>query len=53
LNTLLSASVRIKESHQQATPMIHLDRRHKLSQEFTALYQEMVAAKKGARQKGS
>ena len=46
LNTLLSASVRIKESHQQATPMIHLDRRHKLALEFTALYQELVAAGK-------
>ena len=46
LNTLLSASIRIKESHQQATPMIHLDRRHKLALEFTALYQELVAANK-------
>ena len=46
LNTLLSASIRIKESHQQATPMIHLDRRHKLALEFTALYQELVAAGK-------
>ncbi len=34
----LSASVRVKESHEQATPMIHLDPRHKLTQEFVALH---------------
>jgi chromosome partitioning protein len=44
LNTLLSASVRIKESHQSATPMIYLDRSHKLAQEFVALYAELAAA---------
>jgi chromosome partitioning protein len=45
LNTLLSASVKIKESHQQATPMIYLDRSHKLAQEFAALYAELETAK--------
>lgn len=44
LSSHLSASVKIKESHQQAKPMIHLDRSHKLAQEFTALYEELVAA---------
>jgi chromosome partitioning protein len=44
LNTLLSASVRIKESHQQSKPMIYLDPGHKLAHEFTALYDELVAA---------
>ncbi|MBV8122696.1 MAG: ParA family protein, partial [Paucibacter sp.] len=34
----LSASVKIKESHEQARPMIHLDPRHKLTQEFVALF---------------
>ena len=38
LEPYLSASVRIKESHEQACPMIHLDPRHKLSQEYRALY---------------
>lgn len=33
----LSASVKIKESHELARPMIHLDLRHKLTQEFLAL----------------
>ena len=44
LNSHLSASVKIKESHQQAKPMIHLDRSHKLSREFTALYDELARA---------
>ena len=38
LQPYLSASVKIKESHQLAKPMIHLDARHKLSQEFLALH---------------
>jgi chromosome partitioning protein len=46
LSTLLSASVRIKESHQQAKPMIHLDKSHKLTQEFSALFDELDAAQK-------
>ncbi|MDO8933373.1 MAG: ParA family protein [Rhodocyclaceae bacterium] len=46
LETMLSASVKIKESHQQAKPMIHLDRGHKVAQEFAALYDELEAAQK-------
>lgn len=46
LNTLLSSSVKIKESHQQAKPMIHLDPRHKLSEEFNALYNELARTQK-------
>jgi chromosome partitioning protein len=46
LDSHLSASVKIKESHQQARPMIHLDRSHKLSLEFTALYDELEKAEK-------
>lgn len=38
LQPYLSASVKIKESHQLSRPMIHLDARHKLSQEFAALH---------------
>lgn len=44
LDSHLSSSVKIKESHQQATPMIHLERSHKLAQEFSALYDELDAA---------
>jgi chromosome partitioning protein len=38
LTPYLSASVKIKESHDLARPMIHLDPRHKLTQEFVALH---------------
>lgn len=40
----LSSSIRIRESHDQSLPMIHLDPRHKLSQEFVALYEELESA---------
>ena len=38
----LSASVKIKESHEQSKPMIHLDAKHKLSQEFVALHDSLA-----------
>ena len=37
----LSSSIRIRESHERNLPMIHLDRNHKLSQEYLALYGEL------------
>lgn len=43
LSPYLSASVKIKESHEQARPMIHLDARHKLAQEFVALHDALAA----------
>ncbi|MCL2644008.1 MAG: ParA family protein [Betaproteobacteria bacterium] len=46
LQPYLSASVRIKESHERAAPMIHLDPRHKLTQEFVALYENLAPKKK-------
>jgi chromosome partitioning protein len=46
LDSHLSASVKIKESHSLARPMIHLDRSHKLAQEFVALYDELLQAEK-------
>lgn len=39
--TYLSSSVKIRESHEQAKPMIHLDPKHKLAQEFAALHAEL------------
>lgn len=41
LQPYLSSSVRIRESHQQATPMIFLDPQHKLSAEFLALHEAL------------
>lgn len=38
LRPFVSASVRIKESHEEAKPMIHFDPRHKVTQEFLALH---------------
>ena len=38
----LSSSVKIKESHEQSLPMIHLDPKHKLSQEFVALHDTLA-----------
>ena len=43
----LSASVKIKESHEQAKPMIHLDPKHKLAKEFVDLH-DNLARKYGA-----
>ncbi|NWK77293.1 ParA family protein [Aquitalea sp. LB_tupeE] len=42
LNPPLSASVKIRESHDAAKPMVYLDPKHKLSLEFTALYQALA-----------
>ena len=39
--TRLSASVKIRESHELSMPMIHFDAQHKLSREFVALYGEL------------
>jgi len=44
LQPYLSASVKIKESHERALPMLHLDARHKLTQEYLALHQALQDA---------
>jgi chromosome partitioning protein len=51
LQPYLSASVKIKESHEQARPMIHLDPRHKLTQEFVALYETLTAPPRPAKRR--
>lgn len=45
LQPYLSASVKIRESHEQAKPMIHLDPKHKLAQEFLGLHETLEAAR--------
>jgi chromosome partitioning protein len=42
LQPYLSSSVRIRESHDQARPMIHLDPRHKLTLEYLALHETLA-----------
>jgi chromosome partitioning protein len=41
LPAFLSSSVKIRESHDQSRPMIHLAPGHKLSQEFLALHEAL------------
>ncbi len=41
LDSHLSLSVKIRESHQHARPMIYLEPRHKLAQEYLALHTEL------------
>ncbi len=45
LQPYLSASVKIRESHEQARPMIHLDPKHKLAQEFRELHETLETAR--------
>ena len=42
LEPYLGSSVRIRESHEQALPMIFLDPSHKLTQEFIALHDALL-----------
>ena len=41
LDTYLSSSIRIRESHEKAMPMAFFDPRHKLTGEFFKLYQKI------------
>lgn len=41
LSTMLSSSVIIRESHHTANPVIFLNPKHKLAQEYQALYEEI------------
>ncbi len=44
LPVYLSSSVRMRESHQVSTPLIFLDGRHKLTQQFIALHDHLEQA---------
>jgi len=41
LGTKLSSSVKMRESHEQCMPLIHLAPRHKLTEEYVALFEEL------------
>jgi len=41
LDAHLSSSVKIRESHQRAQPMIYFEPRHKVAQEYAALHDEL------------
>ncbi|MBT9598963.1 MAG: ParA family protein [Vitreoscilla sp.] len=53
LQPYLGASVKIKESHERALPMIHLDARHKLTQEFVALHAALQQASAPAKKRSA
>ncbi len=46
LKSYLSHTVKIRESHQQATPLVHLAPRHKVALEFQALFNELDGKKR-------
>jgi chromosome partitioning protein len=52
LQPYLSASVRVKESHDLAKPLIFLDPRHKVTQEFVALHDAVAGRAKRSRRGG-
>ncbi len=45
LNSMISPSVKVRESHSLSQPLIHYVPSHKLSDEFRALYDEIHGAK--------
>ncbi|MES2354379.1 MAG: ParA family protein [Pseudomonadota bacterium] len=47
LSAYLSTSVKIRESHEAAQPMVFFEPRHKLTEEFIALFDELDEKKKG------
>lgn len=43
LNTMLSSSIKMRESHDMNLPLIHMEPKHKLSLEFVELHRELSA----------
>ncbi|MEH6471671.1 MAG: ParA family protein [Halopseudomonas sp.] len=41
LNSFISSSIKMKESHNESLPLIHYAPKHKLTQEFLALFDEL------------
>lgn len=41
LKPFISSSIKVKESHASHTPLIHLDKKHKVTQEFVDLYKAL------------
>ncbi|MGM9491443.1 ParA family protein [Ideonella sp. YS5] len=52
LQPYLGASVKVKESHERALPMIHMDARHPLTQAFVALHGTLSSAPAGRKRRG-
>jgi chromosome partitioning protein len=45
----LSSSVKVRESHEQAKPLIHLAPKHKLTEEYIALHAQLEEKRLGRR----
>lgn len=43
VTTRISSSVKVKESHEQAMPLVYLDPKHKLTGEFISLWNDLEA----------
>ena len=43
LEHAISSSVKVKESHERHLPLIHLDKNHRVTQEYLALYDSLGA----------
>ncbi len=52
LQPYLGSSVKVKESHDQSLPLVHLDPRHRLTQDYLALYAALHAAPAAGGRKG-
>jgi chromosome partitioning protein len=48
LDPPLRASIKVKESHERALPLVHLEARHALTQDYLALYETLAAARRPA-----
>jgi len=51
LPVYLSASVKMRESHQQSKPLIHMAASHKLTQQYLQLFEHLNPVKTGAKSK--
>jgi len=49
LKPFISSSVKVKESHAQHTPLIYMDPRHKVTQEFVELYKTVSRKRRKAK----
>jgi chromosome partitioning protein len=52
LDTMLSASIKVRESHEASRPLVHFAPSHKLTAEFVALFDELEKRRRAARRKG-
>lgn len=47
MNSHIASSIKVKESHEQAKPMIHLDPMHRISTQFVSLWEELQTPRQG------